>query len=146
MWLLSAFVTKDGIQECIELIDEAKDVGEIPVPPKYVTSDFCRSTYWRQRGKLDVPKERFVSFPHCERAADPSLVVGWAGWNHLERAQATAAYYLEVKEQEGWPADRLTPLLLALLGTLPWVLTRCQRAHSHRTCPPYCHRLICPHQ
>ncbi len=97
-----------------------KEVGEIPVPPKYATADFQKNGYWRLRGKLDVPKERFVSFPHCERVADASPVVGWAGWNHLELAQATAAYYLEMKEQEGWDADRLTPLLLALLEVLPW--------------------------
>jgi hypothetical protein len=36
------------------------------------------------RGGLDVPKERFVSFPHCSRDADGSLVVAWAGWNPLQ--------------------------------------------------------------
>ena len=44
-------------------------VGDIPVPPKYTNSDFISTggaKYWRLRGKLDVPKERWVSFPHCE--------------------------------------------------------------------------------
>src|SRR5262249_37347136 len=31
----------------------------IPVPPKYVQADFARTSYWRNRGKLDVPRERF---------------------------------------------------------------------------------------
>ena len=88
------------------------------VPPKYNNKDFTKASYWQARGKLDVPKERFVSYPHSERAADASPVVGWAGWSRLELAQATAAYYLEMKEQEGCPADRLTPLLLALIETL----------------------------
>ena len=46
-----------------------------------------RGDYWRMRGALDVPKERFVSYPGCERRTDDSLVLGWAGWNHLQQAQ-----------------------------------------------------------
>jgi len=30
------------------------------------SADFLKGDYWRLRGKLDVPKERWVSFPHCE--------------------------------------------------------------------------------
>ena len=66
--------------------DAGEDVGPIPVPPKYTSADFLTSDIWRLRGKLDVPKERFVSYPHCERDGDPSLVVGWAGWDHLQQA------------------------------------------------------------
>ena len=57
------------------------EVGAIPVPPKYASKDFRRSAFWSLRGKLDVPKERFILFPGCDRAADPSPVIGWAGWN-----------------------------------------------------------------
>src|SRR5205823_2884401 len=63
-----------------------EEVGDIPVPPKYVSKDFQSTDFWRLRGGLDVPKERFVSFPHCQRDADGSLVVTWAGYNHLKRA------------------------------------------------------------
>ena len=59
--------------------DAGEDVGPIPVPPKYASADFLKTDFWRLRGKLDVPKERFVSYPHCSRDGDPSLVVGWAG-------------------------------------------------------------------
>lgn len=97
------------------------EAKKIPVPPKYTTADFQSPTIWHLRGKLDVPKERFISFLHCERDADPSLVIGWAGWNHLEQAQAIAAYYLKMKEREGWTPERLTPLLTALLELVPWV-------------------------
>ena len=55
-----------------------KQVGTIPVPPKYTSADFLKGDYWRLRGKLDVPKERWVSFPHCE-GEDGTLVVAWAG-------------------------------------------------------------------
>ena len=68
-----------------------------------------------------MPKERFVSLPFCERDADPSLVIGWAGWNALDQSKAVAAYFNQMREQEGWTAERLTPLLAALLELLPWV-------------------------
>lgn len=97
------------------------EVGEVPVPPKYATKDFARPSYWRLRGKLDVPKERFIVYPLAERGADPTPVIGWAGWDHLERAQALASYYLEMKEQEGWEPDRLVPLLSGLMELLPWL-------------------------
>jgi hypothetical protein len=97
------------------------EVGAIPVPPKYRSADFLSNTYWRLRGALDVPKERFVSYPHCSRDTDPSLLVGWAGWDHLQQAQALAAYCLARKEQDGWSAERLTPLLAGLLELIPWV-------------------------
>jgi|GEM_PF-6497908 len=39
---------------------------EIPVPPKHTTKEFKSATNWGLRGKLDVPKERWVSFPGAE--------------------------------------------------------------------------------
>jgi uncharacterized protein DUF7008/Eco57I restriction-modification methylase len=99
-----------------------EEVGDIPVPPKYVTKDFQSTDFWRLRGGLDVPKERFVSFPHCQRDADGSLVVTWAGHNHLKRALATAAYYQERKDNDGWPAERLVPLLAGVTELAPWLL------------------------
>jgi hypothetical protein len=95
-------------------------VGDIPVPPKYATADFVKTDYWRLRGKLDVPKERWVSYPHCSTENDPSLVVGWAGWNHLQQATALIAYY-DARKREGWTANRLTPLLAGLDQLLPWI-------------------------
>ena len=74
------------------------------MPPKYKQADFLSADFWRLRGGLDVPKERFVSFPHCARDADGSLPVLWAGYDHLARAKAIAAWYVERKESDGWPA------------------------------------------
>jgi hypothetical protein len=96
-------------------------VGKIPVPPKYKSADFQRADFWRLRGGLDVPKERWVSFPGCERGADGSLVIAWAGWDHLQQATALAAYYLDMKENEGWQTERLQPLLTGLLELIPWL-------------------------
>lgn len=100
--------------------DAGEDVGNIKVPPKYASSDFQKPDFWRLRGKLDVPKERWISFPHCETESDPSLVVGWAGWNHLQQATALIAYY-DARKREGWDAKRLTPLLAGLDQLLPWI-------------------------
>lgn len=96
-------------------------VGDIAPPPKYRSADFSTNSYWRLRGPLDVPKERFVSYPHCSRENDSSLVVGWAGWDHLQQAQALAGYYTEMVEQEGWQSERLTPLLAGIGELLPWL-------------------------
>jgi hypothetical protein len=93
----------------------------IPVPPKYTSADFAKPSYWRNRGKLDVPKERFISYPHAGRDGDPSLLVGWAGWDHREQAQALAILIVEREQTDGWPAERLTPLLAGLREVLPWV-------------------------
>ncbi|MEG7523799.1 MAG: BREX-2 system adenine-specific DNA-methyltransferase PglX [Chromatiales bacterium] len=100
---------------------KAKEIGDIPLPPKYASSDFRKPSYWKLRGKLDVPKERFFSLPQCEKAGDSTLVIGWAGLNHLQRAQAIAAWYLDRKEQEGWSADQLKPMLVALDELIPWL-------------------------
>lgn len=100
---------------------KANEVGAIPVPPKYQSKDFLKSDFWRLRGGLDVPKERWVSYPGCERAADGSLVIAWAGWNHLQQATAVARYYMDMKEGEGWEPARLQPLLAALLELVPWL-------------------------
>lgn len=105
-------------------LQRLEDAGEVvannKVPPKYVAGDFQRSDYMRLRGPLDVPKERWISFPHCETESDPSLVVGWAGWNHLQQATALIAYY-DARKREGWDAKRLTPLLAGLDQLLPWI-------------------------
>jgi hypothetical protein len=93
----------------------------IPVPPKYTGSDFASSTYWRLRGKLDVPKERWISFPHCE-GDDGTLMIAWAGYDHLQLARAISAYYVDVQERLGGRDDpRLVPLLACLIELLPWL-------------------------
>lgn len=52
---------------------------DIPVPPKYSSGDVRKTSYWSHRGKLDVPKERFTSYPSAGADADPSMLLGWAG-------------------------------------------------------------------
>jgi len=100
---------------------KAKEVGKIAPPPKYANTDFLKGGFWRLRGKLDVPKERFIAYPGAERGADTTPVIGWAGWDHLRQAQALATHYLEALELESWPVERLLPLLAGLLELVPWL-------------------------
>lgn len=98
-----------------------EEIGDIPVPPKYTSSDFQKSHYWRLRGKLDVPKERWLSFPYCE-GDDGTLAIAWAGYNHLQLTQAISAYFVDVQERLGGRDDpRLQPLLACLIELLPWL-------------------------
>lgn len=100
--------------------DACKDVADIPIPPKYTSADFVKNDYWRLRGKLDVPKERWISYPQLQTESDPSLVVGWAGWDHLQQATALVAYY-DARKREGWDSRRLTPVLAGIDQLLPWI-------------------------
>ncbi|MDQ0958621.1 hypothetical protein QFZ66_002499 [Streptomyces sp. B4I13] len=88
----------------------------IPVPPKYTSADFLRPSYWRARGKLDVPKERFISYGRTN-AATPTLY-GWAGWDHREQAIALDTY---IATHEGLTTEEVTPLLAGLLELQPWL-------------------------
>src|SRR6266516_1057128 len=100
---------------------KAKIRESIPVPPKYTSADFLKTSYWRNRGKLDVPKERFISYPGASRDGEPALLLGWAGWDHREQAQALATIVVDREQYDAWGADRLLPLLAGLREVLPWV-------------------------
>jgi hypothetical protein len=94
---------------------------DVPVPPKYRSSDFRSGDCWRLRGPLDVPKERFVSYPGATLDADGTLVITWAGYDHLQQAKALAGHYLDLKDNHGWGAERLIPLMAGLVELLPWL-------------------------
>jgi hypothetical protein len=102
--------------------DAGQSVDDVPVPPKYESTDFRKAEYWALRGKLDVPKERFISYPGCESAEDGEPVYGWAGWDHLQRAKALAELYRARKDDESWPKERLMPMLAGLLELMPWLM------------------------
>jgi hypothetical protein len=91
------------------------------VPPKYTSADFRKTSYWTHRGKLDVPKERFISYPDASPDADPSLLLGWAGWDHKDQAQALVNLINDRTADAGWETERLTPLLAGLAEVMPWV-------------------------
>ncbi|MFI5554892.1 BREX-2 system adenine-specific DNA-methyltransferase PglX [Streptomyces sp. NPDC051738] len=89
----------------------------IPVPPKYTSADFLKPSYWRARGKLDVPKERFISYATGTISGTPDLF-GWAGWDHREQAQALSTYFTNHDELSD---EQMTPLLAGLLELQPWL-------------------------
>lgn len=96
-------------------------LARIPVPPKYGSGDFAKTSYWQQRGKLDVPKERFTSIAGAERDTDATLVLAWAGFDHAELAQAVATLATERTQTEGWDPDRVWPVVVALVELLAWL-------------------------
>ncbi|MHD0278626.1 BREX-2 system adenine-specific DNA-methyltransferase PglX [Rhodococcus aetherivorans] len=93
---------------------------DIPVPPKYTSADFLKSSYWSHRGKLDVPKERFIAYPDAGRDTDPTPLLGWAGWNHAQQGLALATIYA-MRESEGTALTALVPLVAGIAEVLPWV-------------------------
>jgi hypothetical protein len=107
-------------------LQRREDAGEklpspIPVPEKYDAKDFRDANYFRLRGKLDVPKERFISYPGAETDDDRSPLFGWAGWDHLQRATALAGLFENRKTEHAWSPERLTPLLAGILELVPWL-------------------------
>lgn len=104
-------------------LQRAEDRGErvdVPVPPKYGPTDFLKTTYWSARGKLDVPKERFLSFPGSRLPDDTTELFGWAGWDHSERGQAIARLANDIS-RAGGPDDQVIPLVGALIELQPWL-------------------------
>lgn len=100
--------------------DAGENVGSIPVPPKYTSADFRKASWWQARGKLDVPKERFILYPAAGRSTDQTLLLGWAGWNHVEQFLALAAI-MDQLVADGAPDEHLIPLVAGLGEILPWV-------------------------
>ncbi|MGX1766831.1 BREX-2 system adenine-specific DNA-methyltransferase PglX [Dietzia sp. NPDC055343] len=102
----------------------AEDRGEIttaqvPVPPKYTSADFRKASYWQARGKLDVPKERFIAYPGASGPNDPTAMLGWAGWDHAEQGIALVSLYDDRKDDTD-PAQ-LIPLVAGLAELMPWI-------------------------
>jgi hypothetical protein len=91
------------------------------LPPRFTSADFFRLSYWKQRGKFDIPNERFVSFGSAVSPLSPTTPIGWAGWNADERAGAVLDLLeAESHAHEHRPESAL-PLLRALADLLSWV-------------------------
>ncbi|MFC1482366.1 BREX-2 system adenine-specific DNA-methyltransferase PglX [Myxococcota bacterium] len=96
--------------------DAGERIDEIPVPPDYSqgsrgkSTDFLKKEYWTLRGKLDVPKERFIVFTEVPGRERADTLYGWAGWTPLQRLKAILAVDEEL-EDGGVPlADRIALL------------------------------------
>ncbi|GAA4282746.1 BREX-2 system adenine-specific DNA-methyltransferase PglX [Brevibacterium daeguense] len=100
--------------------DKQERVKSVPVPPRYDSADFASPEYWRARGKLDVPKERFILYPGVGREGDTSPVLGWAGWNHRDRAIALVREILN-QQALGATDSVLVPMVAGLVELEPWL-------------------------
>jgi hypothetical protein len=94
---------------------------DIDPPTRYKSSDFLKQSYWAHRGKLDVPKERFISYPEAGPDSDSTLMLGWAGWDHKDQALALTQLIETRVKSDAWGAERLVPLLAGLHEVMPWV-------------------------
>ncbi|MEA5119841.1 MAG: BREX-2 system adenine-specific DNA-methyltransferase PglX [Propionibacterium sp.] len=126
---LAAFRLKDsGLRKSAEwqhtwALQRREDAGEtlaIPVPPKYTNADFRKQSYWSARGKLDVPKERFILYPGAGRETDPTPLLGWAGWDHAQQSLALATI-IQQRQAEGADDSTLVPLVAGMAELQPWV-------------------------
>ncbi|WP_216897175.1 BREX-2 system adenine-specific DNA-methyltransferase PglX [Nocardia alni] len=97
------------------LEQQLKIRDSIPIPPKYTSADFLRTSFWQARGKLDVPKERLISYGDTNTPTPQRY--GWAGWDHREQAQALATYFTT----HALDTEQITPLLAGLLELQPWL-------------------------
>jgi hypothetical protein len=113
--------TEQAARKQTAALRKKAELGDLPVPPKYGSGDFKKAVWWALRGKLDVPKERWVLYPGAERNEDPSPVLAWAGWDHAQQAQALAAYYMEARQTWAFSPEKLRLLLAGLLELLPWL-------------------------
>ncbi|MDQ0924559.1 hypothetical protein QF038_003067 [Pseudarthrobacter sp. W1I19] len=100
--------------------EDAGNKVTIQIPDKYSAADYQKVEYWKARGKLDVPKERFVLYPGVGREGDSSLVLGWAGWSHRDQAVALVR---EIMNQQaiGVAEEALVPMVAGLVELEPWL-------------------------
>jgi len=89
------------------------------VPPDYTSADF-KPGVWQVRGKLDVPRERFVALPVCDDAdRGPALL--WAGWDARQKATATIAWFRHSRDLRGASPEAQQRLLAVVADLQPWV-------------------------
>lgn len=125
--------------------DAGADITAVPdmIPPTYDREDFADpATVWPLRGKLDIPTERFISYPHVgppNASGAMETFYGWGGWDHLEQMQAAIDLYsrqVNSNVTSGLPQSnmfdkthrsdddvrhRLLPLLQTIADLVPWV-------------------------
>lgn len=92
----------------------------IPVPPKFSAADFRHASYWSLRGSLDIPRERFVSYPGAVAAGD-SLLVGWSGWSIIDRVRVLLDLVGTLQNEPQPSLDQIAPLLAGIQELMPWV-------------------------
>lgn len=90
------------------------------VPPRYTSADFLKPDLWRLRGKLDVPKERYLALTEIPGLDADEALFGWAGWTPGARAQVLVALDEEAQAR-GATLDERVGLLHAIQSLVPTV-------------------------
>ena len=110
-WMAWAAVLE--LQRCEDADGVRREVG---APPEYSqgsrgkSTDFLKNEYWKLRGKLDVPKERFIAFTDVPGREGSDTLYGWAGWTPLQRLKAILAIDEELEDGGVQLADRVALL------------------------------------
>ena len=82
----------------------------------FKAGDFARNIYWRVRGKLNIPRERYIEYQEMGTARNGTYY-GWAGWGAVDRAKALA-YLLQQAMSRGL-TDAVPRLRESLKDLLP---------------------------
>ncbi|WDV53132.1 BREX-2 system adenine-specific DNA-methyltransferase PglX [Streptomyces coeruleorubidus] len=107
-------------EDAQEFVADGRHSGT--VLPRFTSGDFLRPSYWRHRGKFDVPNERFVSFASSASLLSPTTPVGWAGWSAGERASVVVDLLEADSHAHAQRPEAALPLLKAFAELLPWVM------------------------
>lgn len=100
--------------------DRTGEALGIPVPPKFSMHDFRSASFWSHRGGLDIPRERFLSYP-AGATEDGDLLLGWSGWNETDRVHVLLDLISALDQRPDRTVYQLTPLLAGVQELLPWV-------------------------
>ncbi|WP_218669979.1 BREX-2 system adenine-specific DNA-methyltransferase PglX [Streptomyces tsukubensis] len=100
--------------------DRTGEALGIPVPPKFSAADFRHASYWSLRGSLDIPRERFVSYPGAIAEGD-NLLIGWSGWSDTDRVLVLLDLVGVLQQQRQPRVDQIAPLLAGIQELIPWV-------------------------
>jgi hypothetical protein len=101
MWRLQRIEDSGGMIDLIQL------------PPQYSqgsrgkSTDFLRNEYWHLRGKIDMPKERFVAFTEVPGRSGAETLYCWAGWTPTQRLKAILAIDEELEDASVPLSDRI---------------------------------------
>ena len=102
--------------------EDAGEKVEIPVPPKYTSADFKRSSLLAQPRQARRAQGAVRLVPEARAGTATDLLLGWAGWDHLDQARGAGhALPGPARPRTGWPAERLLPLLAGLAELEPWL-------------------------
>ncbi len=109
------------------LVERRRTNDDRPPPvPQYSREDFADATAWRLRGKLNIPRERFIYYAEFDVSRGNGNApesggpwFGWAGWDAAQRADAQA-HLLDRAQRSGWDVRwRQCGLRAALRDLLP---------------------------